>query len=80
MVRFSNIGLLNMELNSLNYVPTGKVRKVMFRNGYSYNSPSFIADVSLTIGTGKTEWGAEEGKNYYILKIHNIEQKAESEE
>lgn len=72
MVRFSNIGLLNMELNSLNYVPTENVRKVMFRNGYSYNSPSFVADVSLTIGTGKPEWGAEPNKKYYVLKIQEV--------
>lgn len=52
-------------------------RKVMFRNGYSKQSPSFIATVTLDIGTGKTEWGAEEGKHYYILKICDIEPKAE---
>lgn len=48
-------------------------RKVMFRNGYSKQSPSFIATVTIGIGTGKTEWGAEEGKDYYILKICDIE-------
>ena len=48
-------------------------RKVMFRNGYSKKSPSFIATVTLDIGTGKTEWGAEKEKNYYILKICDIE-------
>ena len=53
-------------------------RKVMFRNGYSKLSPSFIATVTLDIGTGKTEWGAEEEKNYYILKICDIEPQAES--
>ena len=55
-------------------------RKVRFRNGCSKQSPSFIAEVTLDIGTGKTEWGAEEGKIYYILKICDIEPKAESEE
>ncbi len=54
-------------------------RKVMFRNGYSKKSPSFIATVTLDTGTGKTEWGAEEEKQYYILKICDIEPKAESE-
>ena len=50
-----------------------KKAKVMFRNGYSKNSPSFIAECSLSIGTGKEEWGAEPGKKYYVLHIHRIE-------
>lgn len=29
---------------------------------------------------GKTEWGAEKGKNYYILKVCDIEPKAEKED
>ena len=74
MIRFSNVGLLNMELESLNYVETGNERQIMFRNGYSSNSPSFVADVSLTIGTGKPEWGAVEGQKYYVLTIHEIDQ------
>lgn len=45
---------------------------VMFRNGYSATSPSFIAQVSLDIGKGKEEWGAETGKKYYRLHIHDI--------
>lgn len=45
---------------------------VMFRNGYSATSPSFIAQVSLDIGKGKKEWGAEAGKEYFRLYIHNI--------
>lgn len=54
--------------------------RVIFRNGYSRKSPSFIATVTLDIGEGRIEWGAEEGKNYYILKICDIEPyKAESE-
>ena len=72
MTRFSNAGLLNMDLESLNYVETGNERQIMFRNGYSSNSPSFVANCTLHFGTGKTEWGAEEGKKYYILKIMEI--------
>lgn len=45
---------------------------VKFRNGYSVKSPSFVAKVRLTIGEGKPEWGAEEGKRYYVLRIHKI--------
>lgn len=46
--------------------------EVMFRNGYSKNSPSFIAKCTLSIGAGKEEWGAEKGKEYFILTIHEI--------
>jgi len=45
---------------------------IRFRNGYDHTSPSFVAKVSLRIGTGKTEWGAESGKQYYVLCIHNV--------
>lgn len=44
----------------------------MFRNGYSMHSPSFIEECELNIGYGKPEWGAEEGKNYYVLTICRI--------
>ena len=45
---------------------------VMFRNGYSKTSPSFIAKCTLSVGTGKEEWGAEKDKQYFILTIHEI--------
>ena len=48
-------------------------RKICFRNGYSDKSPSFIATVTLNIGHGNSEWGAEAGKEYYVLKILEIE-------
>lgn len=46
--------------------------EVMFRNGYSKNSPTLFAKVRLTIGYGNPEWGAEQGKNYYILHIKEV--------
>lgn len=49
--------------------------EIMFRNGYSKNSPSFIAKCTLSAGTGKEEWGAEPGKEYYKLKILEIKDK-----
>ncbi len=45
---------------------------VRFRNGYTPGSPSFIADVELHRGCGKLEWGAEPGKEYYVLHIKHI--------
>lgn len=47
--------------------------QVRYRNGYSGNSPSFKAKVSLSIGKGREEWGAETGKEYYRLHIIDIQ-------
>lgn len=47
-------------------------RQIIFRNGYKHNSPCITAICSLDIGAGKEEWGAEPGKLYYVLKIHEI--------
>jgi hypothetical protein len=46
--------------------------KIVFRNGYSATSPSFTAICSMRIGEGKPEWGADPGKEYYVLTIHEI--------
>jgi hypothetical protein len=51
----------------------GKNMRVVFRNGYSQNSPAFIADVTASRRTGGfPEWGAEPGKPYIVLKINRI--------
>ncbi len=46
---------------------------IIFRNGYSSNSPSIKCEVKITTGKGKEEWGAEPNKEYYILKILSVE-------
>mgnify|MGYP002511912445 CR=1 FL=1 len=43
---------------------------VIFRNGYSKNSPSLTAMCCVKVGTGKEEWGAEKGKEYFVLTIN----------
>ena len=53
-------------------LPTLYQGQVLFRNGYTGNSPSFEALCSLDIKTGKPEWGAEPGKEYYVLKILEV--------
>lgn len=50
----------------------GKVRHIVFRNGYSKNSPVMLCDCKLREGQGKKEWGAEPNKEYYILEILEI--------
>ena len=63
-IRFGNIWTSSADWN--------KIHTIRFRNGYSENSPSFLADVSLGIGAGITEWGAEPWKKYYVLRIHKV--------
>ncbi|MCI7129625.1 MAG: ASCH domain-containing protein [Lachnospiraceae bacterium] len=65
--RFRTIGLLDAY-----GLPTVNKVNVMFRNGYSGNAPYFLANVSLDIKIGREEWGAESGKEYYALRIHEI--------
>lgn len=48
------------------------VQAIRFCNGYGKRSPSFVAKCTLSIGAGKEEWGAEKGKKYFILTIHEI--------
>lgn len=44
--------------------------EVTFRNGYGKNSLSFVAKCTLSVRTGKEEWGAEKGKEYFVLTIN----------
>lgn len=46
--------------------------KICFRNGYSSNSPSLIAECSLRVGIGRAEWGAVQYRPYYVLEIHRV--------
>lgn len=48
------------------------MKSIVFRNGYGKNAPQFSAECTIEEKTGKTEWGAEDGKTYYVLKIHRI--------
>lgn len=41
--------------------------EVLFRNGYSNNSPSFKAECKVTIGEGNPSWGAIPDEKYFIL-------------
>ena len=45
---------------------------VRYRNGYSANSPTAEARISLSIGKGKEEWGAEQDKEYYVQRVLEI--------
>lgn len=53
-------------------IPRIGAKPIAFRNGYRKDSPSFTALCSLRTGTGNEEWGAEKGKKYFVLTIHEI--------
>ncbi|MBQ2744374.1 MAG: ASCH domain-containing protein [Lachnospiraceae bacterium] len=73
MTRFKKI--FDMHPNS--YIPVGTdTREIRFRNGYGSSRPEFVAECSLDIKTGREEWGAEPGKEYYTLKIHQITERS----
>ena len=43
---------------------------VTFYLGYAKERPSMSFKIeSITIGKGKTEWGAEPGKDYFVIKL-----------
>ncbi len=43
---------------------------VMFYHGYSkYRDRMFCKINSITIGTGNPDWGAEPGKQYFVIRI-----------
>lgn len=50
-----------------------KYDRIIFRNGYTTNAPQFTIKLkSITQGIGKSEWGAEEGKRYFVLSLGEI--------
>ena len=73
--RFAKI----FEMYNYSYIPTGlDTHKIIFRNGYRSDSPSLIASCRLDIKQGKPEWGAEEGKEYYVLTIVAVRKKEQT--
>ena len=56
-----------------NRICAKKYKYITFRNGYARNAPQFTIELkSITPSTGKPEWGAEEGKTYFVLLLGNI--------
>lgn len=51
---------------------TIKALPVILQNGYGRNSPEVEVMCKLSIGTGREEWGAVSGKEYYRFHIEQI--------
>ena len=62
--RFRTIGLLDE-----NGKPTGAVADVILVNGYRETAPELRARVTLKIREGEAKWGADPGREYYVLPI-----------
>lgn len=46
---------------------------VLFKNGYSKTARSMLVKwEGMKIGTGNPEWGAEPGKEYFVIKLGEI--------
>ena len=50
---------------------------VIFKNGYQKSAPKIMCKVNITTNFGKTEWGAEPNKEYYVLKILSVKEVSE---
>lgn len=81
--RFQNLfGVVILEVDDNYEILQGKdvpeeirrepVQEIVFRNGYSPNSPAIIAKCRIRLGEGEKEWGAEEGKRYFVLEILEV--------
>ena len=56
-----------------NYYYGKSFNKILFRNGYSKNAPSFeIECKGIEIGHGLIHWGAEKSKEYFVIKLGSI--------
>jgi hypothetical protein len=47
--------------------------KIRLRAGYSAVDPTMEISGKITVGSGRPEWGAEPGKEYYILHIEKAD-------
>ena len=70
--RFGNI-LLGYSLESVKIELYKNIKfSIIFRNGYKKDSPQIKCKCKLKVGQGKEEWGAEPGKEYYVLEILEV--------
>lgn len=46
---------------------------ILFKNGYSDKSPWIKVEwKDMVVATGKPDWGAEPGKEYFVIKLGEI--------
>ena len=72
--RFYHLRVKEIIPNKQYSMYTESPRYVLFRNGYRKDSPTIKCEVEISRGCGKSEWGAEPNKEYYVLKILSVEE------
>ena len=73
LTKLFDISVISL-FNILNYRYSSLSIEVLFRNGYSATSPSFLAECTLNIDFGNPEWGAEINKKYFVFEIDEIKE------
>ena len=61
-----------MVLALLREQETLKAKPVVLQNGYGRNAPKVEVMCTISIGTGRVEWGVKQGKEYYRFHIKKI--------
>ena len=57
-------------ISHLNQIASNGYDNVTFHLGYAKNRPSMtFAIKEIAINPGRTEWGAEKGKMYFVIKL-----------
>ena len=53
-------------------------KSIVFTNGYGGHRPSFEIEIDcMGIGKGFKDWGAEQGVEYFVLKLGKVLEKVE---
>ena len=63
----------NIVERTLRAVGSVPFNDIILRAGYSAFAPATMISGYITISTGRPEWGAAEGKEYYVLHITGME-------
>ena len=59
--------------STLRAVGSVPFKDVILRAGYSLSAPATMVSGYITISTGRPEWGATDGEEYYVLHIEKLE-------
>lgn len=52
------------------YDPCRDFTAIQFKNGYSKDAPTLLFEsAGIEIATGNPEWGAEPGKEYFVIRL-----------